>query len=365
MRSLGSICAIFLLLTSVSILGQVTIDFTHSDGSIPSDHYAPQGITDVTNGYWFSNRLEPDNPADPIIITFLGNQTTVTLTCIIANETPSVFTAWTGDNATGTQIDSESFTSAGQTISLTNGSAVIKSVKIDPAGRTGGAGIFNDYDDLQYDSSLPVELTSFTAATSNSFVTLHWETATEVNNYGFEIERQYQAPSSEYKDENWEKIGFVQGHGTTNSPKLYSFVDDNLPDASEVSYRLKQIDNDGTSIYSKVVTVDISSITDVDDNSINYKFALEQNYPNPFNPSTKIKFTVPNGERKSLSSGIQTKLTVYNSLGAKVAVLVNEAKQPGEYEVDFNAENLSSGLYLYEITIGNKYKAGKKMLLLR
>ena len=89
-------------------------------------------------------------------------------------------------------------------------------------------------------------------------------------------------------------MGFVQGNGTTNSPKTYSFVDNNLPNAAQVTYRLKQVDNDGTYEYTKEVTVDISTITSVEDEQKKYQFALEQNYPNPFNPVTKIKYAIPN-----------------------------------------------------------------------
>jgi len=106
-----------------------------------------------------------------------------------------------------------------------------------------------------------------------------------VNNIGFNVERR----SSSLTE--WDKIGFVQGQGTTNSPNNYEFTDSELPDADEVSYRLKQIDNDGTFDYSKTITVDLATITSVDD-EIEYKFALKQNYPNPVNQSKTIKFTV-------------------------------------------------------------------------
>jgi hypothetical protein len=132
---------------------------------------------------------------------------------------------------------------------------------------------------------LPLELTLFTGSVLSHAVKLNWQTATEVNNFGFNVERR----SSSLID--LENIGFVPGNGTTNSPKNYEFTDSELPDADEVSYRLKQIDNDGTFAYSKTITVDLTKITSVDD-EIEYKFAFKQNYPNPFNQSTTIKFTV-------------------------------------------------------------------------
>jgi photosystem II stability/assembly factor-like uncharacterized protein len=83
---------------------------------------------------------------------------------------------------------------------------------------------------------------------------------------------------------------------------------------------------------------------------------LEQNYPNPFNPSTTIKFSVP--ERSN------TIIKVYNTVGSEVASLLNEVKQPGTYEVDFNATNLSSGTYFYSIETDN-FREVKKMMLLK
>ncbi len=104
----------------------------------------------------------------------------------------------------------------------------------------------------------------------------------------------------------------------------------------------------GTAMRSKIVSVESTSfITD---------YVLEQNYPNPFNPSTTIKFGLP--EKSNVV------LTVYNSLGAEVATLVNEVREAGSYEVEFNADNFSSGIYYYKIASGN-FVETKKMILLR
>ena len=124
---------------------------------------------------------------------------------------------------------------------------------------------------------VPVELTSFTANVRENIVMLEWVTATEVNNYGFDLERQTGNKQSAVS--NWEMIGFIEGHGNSNSPKQYSFTDKNLIGGSLFKYRLKQIDNDGTYEYSDEIEIEI----------IPTEFALYQNYPNPFNPSTKIR----------------------------------------------------------------------------
>ena len=207
------------------------------------------------------------------------------------------------------------------------------------------------------DNAFPVELASFSATTIGSSVKLNWQTATEVNNYGFDIERNTPLnPLSRGEAEGmWEKIGFVNGNGNSNSPKSYSFIDDDISSSEIYLYRLKQIDNDGKFEYSGAVEV---SYTKPD------AFALEQNYPNPFNPTTKIKYTIPS-VTLSLSKGdVYVTLKVYDVLGNEIATLVNEQQQPGTYEVEFNADKLSSGVYYYQIISGS-FIDTKKMVLLR
>lgn len=84
------------------------------------------------------------------------------------------------------------------------------------------------------------------------------------------------------------------------------------------------------------------------------EFELFQNYPNPFNPATKIRYAVPKREN--------VRLEIYNVLGQRVAVLVDEVRSPGIYTVDFNASQLASGLYVYRMQAGN-FHSIKKMLL--
>ena len=208
----------------------------------------------------------------------------------------------------------------------------------------------------QIENSLPVELTSFSGFVNNDNIRLNWATATEVNNYGFEIERNTPLnPLSRGEVEGmWEKIGFVNGNGNSNSPKSYSFIDDNVS-AESYLYRLKQIDNDGQFEYSK--TVEVSFIKPD-------AFSLEQNYPNPFNPTTKIKYTIPTATLRQAQGDILVSLKVFDVLGNEVTALVNETKQPGTYEVEFNADKLSSGVYYYRLQAGD-FVENKKMVLLR
>ncbi|MDH3268879.1 MAG: T9SS type A sorting domain-containing protein [Ignavibacteria bacterium] len=195
--------------------------------------------------------------------------------------------------------------------------------------------------DLVLDPTIPVELSSFTAAVDNNNVTLNWQTATEKNNSGFEILR------SAENDNNWNQIGFIEGHGTTTESKSYSFADINLEPGS-YSYKLVQIDFDGTRNESEIVNVEIGSQPT--------EYSLSQNYPNPFNPSTTIQYTIP-------QSG-NVRLIVYNSLGGEVATLVNEYKESGNYKINFDASNLSSGIYYYRLA-SNSFNEIKKMILLK
>ena len=175
-------------------------------------------------------------------------------------------------------------------------------------------------------SVLPVELTTFTASIEKNNVSLNWHTATETNNYGFDIERKSNA--------NWSKAGFVQGHGTTNAPQSYRYSDNSA--TGKVAYRLKQIDRDGKFEYSKEVEATVSVPT---------IFALSQNYPNPFNPTTFIEY--------SIASASNVTLKVYDLLGREVAVLVNELMAAGSYSALFDASHLSSGVYFYRLDAGN------------
>ena len=208
---------------------------------------------------------------------------------------------------------------------------------------------YGDEETFTTDAATPVELTSFTAtSTSSATVLLSWHTATEVNNYGFQVERQKEKGESE-----WENIGFVEGHGNSNSPKDYSFVDaDKL--IGTIKYRLKQIDIDGAFEYSDIVEVNINS-------DLPAKFELTQNYPNPFNPTTTINYTVPVVETRH---ALSLQLNVYDALGRKVATLVNETKTPGNYSVQFDASKLSSGIYYYTLQAGD-FTATKKMILMK
>jgi len=193
-------------------------------------------------------------------------------------------------------------------------------------------------------SMIPVELASFTASANENSVTLNWSTATETNNSGFTIERKT------VLDERWKEIGFVPGFGTTTEPKVYSFIDENLL-MNRYSYRLKQVDYDGTFEFSNTVEAVVSAPGE---------FSLDQNYPNPFNPSTTIAYTVPEASKVSIR--------IYSIVGELVATLADGIVEPGYHSVEFDASRLTSGTYIYQVKAEGESKTfvdNKKMLLLK
>jgi hypothetical protein len=198
-------------------------------------------------------------------------------------------------------------------------------------------------DDFSLDNLLPVELTSFSAAVIGKDVKLSWNTATEINNFGFEIERK--VGSSQSSVGNYEKIGFINGNGNSNSPKSYSFVDDKVS-TGKYFYRLKQIDNDGQYEYSKTIEVDVNGVKE---------YKLTQNYPNPFNPATTIQYILP-------QAGM-VKLTLYNILGQEIRTLVNEIKEAGTHTINIDASDLNSGMYIYKIESGSFVQTRKMTLV--
>ena len=204
----------------------------------------------------------------------------------------------------------------------------------------------NDFSDFAIGGSepLPVELSSFVSVISGNNVTLNWSTSTETNNAGFDIERSAVNGS-------WSKIGSVSGNGTSNTPHSYSFTDRAVA-SGKYNYRLKQTDFNGNFEYHNLGSEVIIGVP--------VKFDLAQNYPNPFNPSTKINYDLPADGKVAIR--------LFDMSGKEVALLVNEVKTAGYHTVNFNASNLSSGVYFYSISVeanGNNFTATKKMMLVK
>ncbi|MFH1198009.1 MAG: alpha-amylase family glycosyl hydrolase [bacterium] len=212
---------------------------------------------------------------------------------------------------------------------------------------------------VEGETPVPVELVSFIGKVVDDKVILNWQTATEVNNYGFEVERSViLSGAKNLLTRNWQNIGFIGGSGSSNSTKEYSFIDKDIASGS-YSYRLKQIDTDGSFNYSKEIEISCNSHPST--------FELYQNYPNPFNPTTTIKYSIPAGVGASYpdkSGQVMTSLRIYDVLGNEVATLINEMKSSGIYEIEFDASSLTTGIYFYILRCGN-FMSVKKMAVLK
>ncbi len=185
---------------------------------------------------------------------------------------------------------------------------------------------------------IPVELTAFNASVNKNDVVLNWTTATELNNLGFEIQRKS-------RDDSYQSIAFINGKGTTTEINDYTYIDKTV-DAGMYSYRLMQKDYDGTFAYSQEVEVEIN---------LPLEYSLDQNYPNPFNPTTTIRYSIPEDNFVSIK--------LFDILGNEVLTLVNEQRQAGRYEMLFNASNIASGVYYYQINSGSFTQTRKLMLM--
>jgi hypothetical protein len=208
------------------------------------------------------------------------------------------------------------------------------------------AGTFNGEQDVYFSriidstSIVPVELVSFTSSIEGNKVSLNWLTASELNNRGFEIERSVD-------NVTWVAVGFSEGKGTTTETQYYNFIDDISGQSfKKYFYRLKHVDFNGNFRYSDVTEVI----------KVPSQFNLAQNYPNPFNPNTTIKYAISNPQLVTLK--------IYDVLGKDVTTLVNQMQSGGDYEVEFNAEELGSGVYYYQLKAG-EFVSTKKMILIK
>lgn len=201
------------------------------------------------------------------------------------------------------------------------------------------------------ENPLPVELNSFSVKVERNSVSLTWQTSTEADNYGFDIERY---ENLNVKGKTWQTVGFVQGQGNSNSPHSYSFTDEKL-NSGKYSYRLKIINTDGSFEYSSEVDAEIG---------LPNEYYLSQNYPNPFNPTTKIEYQLPVNS--------EVKIELYSITGERVATLVNQQQEAGYYTIEVNTSKLrlASGVYVYRIAAIDNPKHEvfyqiKKMIILK
>ena len=218
-------------------------------------------------------------------------------------------------------------------------------IKVEAVGN-----IFFDISNVNFtiDAPLPVQLALFTGRLVGNRAHLSWTTVSEVNNYGFEVQRSA-AADGEFTTL---PAGFVAGNGTTTLPHQYEWEDAHATFV-ERFYRLRQIDLDGT--VHLVEPIELALPTDVTETGAPTAFTLAQNFPNPFNPSTRIAYGLP--------VRLPVKLEVFSALGERIATLVDRVEEAGLHEVTFDASRLANGVYFYRIAAGRFFDAKKFVLV--
>ena len=204
-----------------------------------------------------------------------------------------------------------------------------------------GGGTFNG-------GPLPVTMAGMSVQAAKNTATISWSTASETENFGFEVERrmvsgsEFQVPGPETfnlkPETEWTSVGFVPGAGTSSSPRDYSFVDQQVS-PGRYAYRIKQIDHNGTFAYTAAVEVEVGLAPK--------EFTLSQNYPNPFNPTTTIEFTLPEDGHVALR--------MYDVTGRELMTLLDEEKNAGYYhQATIDASPFGSGSYFLRLEFGGQ-----------
>ena len=249
-------------------------------------------------------------------------------------------------NPSGVQQWVLKYNGSGNSTDEANAIAVDGSGNIYVTGNSIASNPASDYATIKYhEEALPVEIAYFNSSVNRNVVSLSWGTVWELNNSGFRVERKSENES------NWKEAGFVQGNGSVNEEKHYSFQDNNLI-KGKYHYRLKQIDYNGNYEYHLLpneVTIGAPGV-----------FEISQNYPNPSNPKSKIDFLLP--------FDAQVTLKVYDITGKEAAVLVNNFLEADYHSAEFDGSNLASGVYFYRITaegIGQNFSKTLKMILVK
>lgn len=201
------------------------------------------------------------------------------------------------------------------------------------------------------DISLPVELSSFVTDVSNNKVTLSWVIESEINNLGFEVYRALEEEGAYLLLSSYATNPDLLGQGNSSTSHEYSFTDETVEPEKTYWYKLADVEYNGNKVFHERISVTVPVAPLIPDT-----FQLFQNYPNPFNPVTKIKYGLPISGR--------VKIDIYNIISQKVLTILDDFKNAGYHTMDFNAGNLTSGVYLYQIRTG-EFSSVKKMILIK
>jgi hypothetical protein len=317
-----------------------SLTLTHQGTGNPAGTILPNGVQLVRD---INNNGLYDSGTDNILATtnFSGSTATFTLSSIIisADDTENwlVMYDWSPPLTNGQTYQSRfvNLTDIDLT-GVTSSESIIADGGVPVAGGTKTA---ND------DYSLPVELVAFTAKGDYGFIELNWETASEIDNLGFELERRL------VEDDNFEKIASyrtsveLKGQGSVSYSTKYCYKDSTVIPEKQYTYRLIQYDYNGA---LEILALTPSATAKI---PLPTKYELAQNYPNPFNSETTIKFSLPINSKISLD--------IYNTLGQKVKTLIdNNSMEAGYYTIKWNGTNennisVASGVYFYQLRTGH------------
>ncbi|MEP7171394.1 MAG: hypothetical protein ABI855_18640, partial [Bacteroidota bacterium] len=178
----------------------------------------------------------------------------------------------------------------------------------------------------QSQTPLPVDLLYFESESRKSDILLKWATASEKNNKGFELQRTLTPP------DNFEKIGWIDGHGSTSTINYYNFEDKKVKSGVNYFYRLKQIDFNGNTGYSKIIAGKIY----IDD----YNFNI---MPNPYSGATNIFY--------NLKEYTVVKIEIYNTIGQKIKTVVDDTQKAGNYQYQFSAQESGFPVGIFEVRL--------------
>jgi len=348
---------------SMNTIQTYTYSSSASDNSITVVDGRWYTVNWKDNGYANTEAIFMETSAQPVTISSVTDNYTSPGTAVTVNITlntsksaeEKIFVRYTTDNwstssfveATGSGTSySATIPSEGVIGTSSNQYYVFTTTVSSPTHANADLITINYNNNSGVNYSLPVELTSFIANAVGKNVVLKWNTATEINNAGFEVERKVSSLDFA-RNSQWENIGFVEGHGTVNTPQEYTFIDSKIS-AGTYLYRLKQIDRDGKFEYSPQVEVTVAHLPN--------EFTLLQNYPNPFNPTTVIQFAIPTTQFATLK--------VYTALGQEVVTLFSGIAEGNKmHNVEFNGSTLPSGVYFYALKTKDRNEVKKLTLL--
>ena len=281
--------------------------------------------------------LGPNFFADSYIINMTGTTFAAGMDLWVGADGTVDVNVFDGPDGTGALLGSTSVAVTGGVGQFTGveSSSLIGSIILEETA--GGGEVIDDFS--MSDVPIPVELVSFDAVVNGTDVSLNWETASETNNAGFEVQI--------LDGEDWNALGFVEGNGTTTEAQTYHFTIQDMSVGTH-TFRLKQIDFDGQFEYHGDVEVTVETPG---------THLITRAYPNPFNPQSQFTLAVAQDQRVTAE--------LYNTLGQRVSTLFNGTVEANQAQlVTIDGAGLASGMYVVRVT-GERFADALRVTLLK